>query len=204
MWSRGIANVAEGSRRVVLTGGPGGGKSTFIDELHHDSDEWARWICVPEAAPLLFLAGLDGTSQSFQVAAFRLQIVLEDSLARAGKANQMLLCDRGTLDCLAYWCHNGWREADFFAQTITAQAHLDRYHAVLHLRTPTSGACPHYRCWSQARPESLAQAVEIDQLCASVWRGHPRYILIECTDDWRAKARMVRQVLTRIMVQPDL
>ena len=43
--------------RLVLTGGPGGGKTTLMETLRAEGD---RWLLVPEAAPLLFRAGLDG------------------------------------------------------------------------------------------------------------------------------------------------
>lgn len=36
-------------------------------------DAW-RWLLVPEAAPLLFRAGLDGREKRFQRAVVRLQI----------------------------------------------------------------------------------------------------------------------------------
>jgi hypothetical protein len=49
----------------VLTGGPGGGKSALMAELRAADPFAARWLLVPEAAPLLFQAGLDASEQRF-------------------------------------------------------------------------------------------------------------------------------------------
>jgi hypothetical protein len=67
--------------RIVLTGGPCGGKTTLLRELRAADPRGERWLPVPEAAPLLFQAGLDGRRQSFQQAVVKLQIALEESCA---------------------------------------------------------------------------------------------------------------------------
>ena len=69
---------------------------------------------VPEAAPLLFQAGLNGRGKRFQRSVVRLQIALEDACVEAAKLGQVLLCNRGTLDALAYWLRNDWENQEFF------------------------------------------------------------------------------------------
>ncbi|MDQ3813065.1 MAG: DUF4329 domain-containing protein [Armatimonadota bacterium] len=44
----------------MLTGGPGGDKSTLMRELREADPHARHWLLVPEAAPLLFQAGLAG------------------------------------------------------------------------------------------------------------------------------------------------
>jgi hypothetical protein len=105
---------------------------------------------------------------------------------------KVLVCHRGTLDPLAYWLRNGWDEKEFFAYTgMSREEHFRRYFGVLHLQTAAINAETHYRRWPDAhRPETLAQAAEIDRLCARAWSGHPRYVLIDNTDrDWLDKSR---------------
>jgi hypothetical protein len=186
--------------RIVLTGGPGGGKSTLMRELRAADPQGERWLMVPEAAPLLFQAGLDARKRGFQQAVVRLQIALEEICVEAAGPRQALLCHRGTLDALAYWLRNGWDEDEFFEATgMSRGEHHQRYFGVIHLQTAAIGAEDYYCRWPDAhRPETVVQAAETDRLCARAWRGHPRYVLIENAGrDWAAKARAARDLLAR-------
>lgn len=167
-------------------------------ELRAEAPHSRRWLLIPEAAPLLFRAGLDGREKRFQRAVVRLQIAMERICAEAASPNQVLLCHRGTLDPLAYWLRNGWDEGEFFAYTETTRdEHFRRYSGVIHLQTAAIGAEEHYRRWPDAhRPETLEQAAETDRLCARAWSGHPRYTLIDNAGrDWPDKARTARDLL---------
>jgi predicted ATPase len=183
---------------VVLTGGPGGGKTTLMRELRASDPQARRWLLVPEAAPLLFQTGLNGRKKLFQRAVVQLQITLEQICAEAASQGQILVCHRGTLDALAYWLRNGWEEQEFFPMIgMTREEHLRRYTGVIHLQTTAIGAASHYSRWPDAhRPETRAEAAEIDHLCVSAWESHPRYVWVENAGrDWPAKAQVVCDVL---------
>jgi hypothetical protein len=61
-----------------------GWRQVHADALMRSEDPRARrWILIPEAAPLLFQAGLDASEKSFQLAVVRLQMAMEDSCAEA-------------------------------------------------------------------------------------------------------------------------
>jgi predicted ATPase len=189
---------------VVLTGGPGGGKTALLRELRAEDPRACRWLLVPEAAPLLFQVGLDARRQDFQRAVVRLQTALEDACRGAARPGQVLLCHRGTLDALAYWLHRGWAEDEFFAFTATTRGqHLGRYAGVLHLVTAALGAEEHYRRWPDAhRPETAAQAAQIDRLCGRAWAGHPGYVRIDnAGDGWAGKARAARGRLDEVLAR---
>ncbi len=184
--------------RIVLTGGPGGGKTTLMNILRTEDPYSKRWLLVPEVAPLLFQAGLNAREKKFQRAVVRLQIALEDACAEVSTPGQVLVCHRGTLDPLAYWLRAGWLEPDFFTFTKTTYStHFQRYQGVIHLQTAAIGASAYYRRWPEAhRPETPEAAAETDRLCAWAWRNHPHYALIENIDqDWSAKANAARKVL---------
>jgi hypothetical protein len=188
---------------IVLTGGPGGGKTTLIDELCTDPSANKNWISVPEAGPLLFRAGLDARQKSFERATVRLQIALEESISQAASPHQVLLCHRGTLDPLAYWLRNGWLETEFFSFTgMTREQHHRRYFGVIHLQTAAIGASEFYHRWPDShRPETIEQAAAIDRLCCRVWQDHPRYFLIDNTHrNWPDKGRAAREVMARWLI----
>ena len=99
--------------RIVFTGGPGGGKTTALDLFRRELGN--RYVPLPEAATLLFLNGFPRSSvppavTATQEAIFRVQRAMEDIHGSLYPEN-VLLCDRGTVDGAAYWPHG---PEDFF------------------------------------------------------------------------------------------
>jgi predicted ATPase len=125
-------------RRVVLTGGPGAGKTAVLEMVRRSLCQHVHVL--PEAASIVFGGGFPRDEdppcrRAAQRAIFHIQRELEVT----GDAHNpaIVLCDRGTIDGLAYW--PGPVE-DFWASTgTTLAAELRRYDAVLHLRTPAAG-----------------------------------------------------------------
>lgn len=192
----------EAARRpvIVLTGGPGGGKSTLIEELQRDSAWSDRIAALPEAIFIMHRVGISPREKGFQRAIVHLQIGLEDGLQRAlGTADpRPILCHRGSLDPLAYWLDRGWAENEFFAFTGLSRAeHYRRYAAVLHLVTAADGASSYYTRWPEAhRPEEIEDAVRLDRLLHHAWRDHPAYHRLDNKGrDWAAKSREARAIL---------
>lgn len=186
---------------IVLTGGPGGGKTTLLQELRRDPAWSGQLIALPEAISLMGGLNISPRERLFQRAMVQLQIALEDGLARALGAEdaRAILCHRGSLDPLAYWLDRGWAEEGFFAYTgTTREEHYGRYTAVIHLVTAADGAEAHYRRWPEAhRPEEIEEAVRLDRLLHRVWRAHPGYYRIDNErSNWAAKSRQARAVLT--------
>lgn len=172
---------------VAVTGGPGAGKTAILELA-------LRSFCnhvgvIPEAAGVLFGGGFprddDAASLRFiQRAIFHVQEQMEGLVLEMGRV-AVALCDRGTLDGLAYW--PGARE-EFWSDVGSArEAQLARYTAVLHLRTPavTQG----YNHDNALRVESAAEAREIDERILRAWDGHPHRVVIESTDDFLKKAQ---------------
>jgi predicted ATPase len=169
---------------VVLTGGPGAGKTAVLELVLATTCRHVRVL--PEAAGVVFGGGfprLDGLGQrrAAQRAIFHVQRELE-VLGEAEDA-AILLCDRGTLDGLAYWPGD---PADLWdAVHSSLDAELARYSAVIHLQTPSAGAG--YR-GSSIRTESAEMAAEVDARIAAVWSAHPRVITIPAAGDFVVKA----------------
>ena len=129
-------------KRIVLTGGPGAGKSVIGREIERRFPD--RFVLIPEAATHVYTSlgtRWDRLSieqqRDVQRRIYYWQLEQEDRLARQFP-NRILLLDRGTIDGAAYWPHGPddyWRDL----QT-THEAELARYDAVLWLETAAAWA----------------------------------------------------------------
>ncbi len=180
-------------RRVVVTGGPGAGKTAVLELVRQ---YFCRHVHVlPEAASLLFGGGLrrgatDEGRRSAQRAIFHVQRELEAS-ADCELDAALVVCDRGTVDGVAYWPGPG----DFWTELGTTRAaEASRYDAVLHLRVPSRGGGYDHR--NPVRVESAAEARVIDDRILAAWDGHPRRAVIEATPDFLEKAQRAIAVLS--------
>jgi hypothetical protein len=189
----------------VLTGGPCGGKTTFLRELRRIDPDAQRFVLVPEAATQLIEAGLRPGSKEFQRGVFRLQSALESACAIAAPPGALLVCDRGLLDGLVYWRLLGGTEGEFFEMAGLGQGDLlARYQMVLHLQTAAVGADASYTSLGLRRVESPELAMQIDHLCGEIWGGHPGYSLIENSEGgWTAKCTKARDKLESLFAATD-
>ncbi len=186
-------------RQIVLTGGPGAGKTAVLELVR-------KYFCehvfvVPESASLIFGGGFPRVADSAGIAAAQRAIYFVqrelEALAQARPGIAIGVCDRGTIDGLAYWPH---AEAELWrAVHSDKRTELARYSAVIHLRTPEDGNG--YNRVNRLRIESAAEARAIDEKIARAWDGHPRRYFIESTSDFLVKARAT---LARILAElPD-
>lgn len=173
-------------RLIVLTGGPGAGKTAVLEIIRRHFCEHVAVL--PEAASIIFGGGFPRRPTmparcASQMAIFAVQRQLE-RLAIDEKRAGVALCDRGTLDGLAYWPLD---DGSFFAETGTTRAReLARYAAVIHLRTPTASQGYDHR--NPVRTESALEAATIDARIIDAWRDHPHRAFVESTGDFLEKA----------------
>ena len=178
-------------RRVVLTGGPGAGKSAVLELIRLFFCEHVKTL--PEAASIVFGGRFprnhqEAVQQAAQRAIYHVQRELESIGDRANAA--VVLCDRGTVDCAAYWTGAG----DLFSSVgSTRERELARYDTVIHLRTPTSASA--YNQDNPLRIESLEEAAVIDGRIFTQWSSHPHRVIVEATEDFLSKASHVLALL---------
>lgn len=163
--------------RIVLTGGPGGGKTTAADLFRREIGE--RVVIVPEAATILFQGGFPRSrephaSRFAQTSIFHVQRNLEDVQA-ALFPGRTLLCDRGTVDGAAYW--PGEPHHYFNAVGTTLETELRRYDAVIFFETAAVGGAS-IEGGNPMRNESLEEAVVLDGQLRKLWSRHPRFVLV--------------------------
>jgi hypothetical protein len=180
---------------IVLTGGPGAGKTALLESAKKIFCKHVETL--PEAAGIIFGGGFwrrDGiiARKAAQRAIFHVQreletIVLGESQAAIG------LCDRGSLDSLAYWPAD---ETDFFeAFQTTRDLEYKRYTTVIHLRTPAEANG--YNHQNIMRIESAQEARRIDDKIAAIWGQHPGYIEIASTKNFIDKLFTALELIRR-------
>ncbi len=179
-------------KRIVLTGGPGGGKTTAIDLIRR---EFAGKIAiVPESATMIFSGGIeraenDDVLRAQQTAIFNLQKNLED-IQRATYPDCVILCDRGSLDGLSYWPGS---EEDFFkSMNSNLETELNRYDAVIFFETAAKSG-ESIRSNNPIRNESEQAAIELDDKLQAVWSRHPNFNLVASSESF------IRKVMFGIM-----
>lgn len=171
---------------VALTGGPGAGKTAVLEVLKRHLCK--HLVVLPEAASILFSGGFPRETsgagrRAGQRAIFGVQRELERLAVEHG-GFAVALCDRGTVDGLAYWPES---EAAFWEDVGSSRAaEHARYAAVIHLRSP--GADQGYEVTSNpVRTESALEAARIDACIHLAWEGHARRTTIESADTFLEK-----------------
>lgn len=188
---------ADDTLRIVLTGGPGGGKTTAADMLRREFSD--RVALVPETATMLFTGGFPRVDEpeplrAAQTAIFHVQRNLEEVQATSFP-RKILLCDRGTVDGAAYWPEDG----DFFeAMGTTLQAELARYHHVIFFETAAVGGLS-IASGNPARIETNTEALELDKRLRELWSQHPRFHFVPHGPSFLAKITSGLHTLTEIL-----
>jgi predicted ATPase len=180
--------------RVVLTGGPGAGKTAALELIRHSF--CSHVVILPEAAGILFSGGFPrGESENARRATQRAIYYVQRELEIAADALNpaIVLCDRGTVDGAAYWPG----PVDFWHGVgTTLDSELARYDAVIHLRTPSSHEYNHQ---NPLRLESADEARAIDERIAKAWSSHSHKYLIEPSKNFLEKVTAALQVVNALV-----
>lgn len=172
--------------KIVVTGGPGGGKTTALDLFQRELVN--KVVTVPESATLLFSGGVERSDdpkvvKCIQRAIYQNQVNVEEIFALQNPAKD-LICDRGTLDGLAYWPED---EGSFFESIgSTFEQEISRYDAVIFFETAAKCGLD-IKSNNPVRNESLKEAVEIDKKLQKVWSRHPNYNVIASSESFVKK-----------------
>lgn len=171
-------------RRVVVTGGPGAGKTAVLELARQTFCRHVRVL--GEAASILFGGGFPRestvvTRRAAQRAIFHVQRELETVGDATNTA--IVVCDRGTVDGAAYWPGAG----DLFGDVgTTRDEQLRRYDVIIHLRVPD--VAQGYNHANPLRVESAAEAAAIDDRLVELWASHPRRHIVPARGNFLDKA----------------
>lgn len=189
------------AKKLVITGGPSGGKTTLIEVL---KQEFGPKIKVaPEAASILYKGGFPRIKNYAGYYHAQLAIIstlrhIEDLLIHS-HPDCLIICDRGSLDSLAYWPDS---EEHFFKNiNSTREAELARYNWVLHLDTATEGD---YDTTNPIRTESFHEALLLNEKVRASWNGHPKRQIITAENDFFGKMKKATDIVENILSEMTL
>lgn len=189
--------------KIVLTGGPCGGKTALAQFIQKELA--GRAVLVPETASLLFIGGFPRAQSNQQIehqqrAIYFVQREIEECIALENPGH-ILICDRGTVDGQAYWPSEASAPSLFKSVGSTKEHEFSRYDLVIHLRTASHGS---YDTRNLLRIESYADAVSLDHSIEKAWEGHPNRVVIENSRNFSKKVQQVMNLINESINTPKL
>lgn len=206
---------------IAVTGGPGGGKSTFLESYAPEKlmDIGFRVFPVPEPPTLYIPTGIKDISEirldnpekyidiergflhahlAFRDAAIKMA---EPFYGRGEKC--VVLCDRGGMDFKPY-IPTGVFEALLAESRLTLADVRDFYKAVIHLVTAADGARDFYTLENNiARQEKPDQAAMMDAFLRKAWEGHAKLSIIKSAEDFASKMKRAMAALLNALGYPE-
>jgi len=184
-------------KRIVLTGGPGAGKTVVTDRIARADPR--QYVRVPEAATQVYFElqtrwdrlDLEG-KHDVQRRIYRLQREQEDRLARE-HPDKVLLLDRGTIDGAAYWPEGA--QAYWNDLKTTLEVELARYDAVIWMQTCAALGIYDGDNSNACRFEDAPGAIAAGEKLIELWGKHSRLIRVKAYPKVAAKISAVTEVL---------
>jgi len=197
--------------RVVLTGGPCGGKTTAQTRIctFFENLGWKVYR-VPETARIIIAGGVKFADLSgdalyqFQENLIRTMIQIEDTffdLAAETQQNCLVISDRGVMDATAYMESGQWEQMKQNNSWNDVELRDNRYNQVIHLVSAAKGAEAFYTTDANARFEDFDLARQRDDATSQAWVGHPYYDVIDNTTDFESKVvRVMESICQRLNI----
>lgn len=196
--------------KLVLTGGPCGGKTTGQARLctFFENLGW-KVFRVPETATVLLSGGIkfsDLTTDEaykFQENLLRTMIQIENTFFELGKSctrNCLIICDRGVMDASAFVSKEKWERMMKSNSWNPVELRDNRYNHIVHMVSAANGAEAFYSTEDHAcRSEGVDLARELDYKSAAAWIGHPYFDVIDNSSDFESKVnRMIECVCQKL------
>ena len=172
--------------KIVLTGGPCGGKTVVQSAIKKEFGDLA--ILVPEIATLLINNGFPAPGKEFRWnkewdllfsdTILPLQLSFEKACLMTAKKNcRLMICDRGVLDVAAHFYGGTAAFCKWYG--LSEKDLLLRYEAVVHLKSmAVIDPCSYGKSNNDARFGSLSYAKRVERMTRIVWAKHPNRIII--------------------------
>ncbi len=167
--------------KIVLSGGPSGGKSKALRMLKSELEKMGITVyTITECATAVLQNGFDRSRPvyEFQKAIARLQIERETEYENMiiDGSNAVIICDRGLMDCRVYLDDDDFSRIKKELKMSDVDLR-DRYDAVFHLDSTSTDESVKYKN-SENRIEPRDRARDINELSLRAWCGNPHYRFI--------------------------
>lgn len=177
----------------MFTGGPSAGKTSIIEIIQRRYPRY--FVSVPEAASILYSGGFprikdDDAMMHTQRAIYFTIVELEDMYLKL-YPDKIQLCDRGTLDGIAYWPESS-RISFIKSVGTTIEREINRYDILIHLKSPVD---PQLYKISGSRNETHKLALELDLKTQKAWKKHPERYLIADKKDFLIKVEKAIEIV---------
>ena len=190
--------------KIIVTGGPCGGKSTIIKQITPKlQDKGWKVFIAQEMATRLFESGIEISEKGISLYQFQEQLLLrqideEDFMQNLAEQhnynNVVILCDRGIIDGQAYISETDFDKILQDNGYTRQQVRDERYDLVIHLSTAAYGAEEFYTLENNhTRTESIAEARIVDDKTKAVWSEHPNLRTIDNSTCFEGKINRTLQ-----------
>jgi len=190
-------------KKILFTGGPCSGKTTFMSRAEEVFGERGYRVIVDnESATDLISGGISPATlgmYEFQKYVIALQLAKEDLCYKAAQEIQgdkvLLFIDRGLRDDESYVGNADFCKIlkDFNIEDKDVNG---RYDLVIHLVTSAKGKEEAYGyATNSARYETVDQARLMDDLALQAWQSHPNRVVIGNETDFEVKMRKAIQAV---------
>ncbi len=196
--------AAQSITKIVLTGGPCGGKTAALQRLkkYYTAEGYAV-VIIPETATELISAGINavtlGSVSEFQKSVIHNQLRKEehvkDIISKLYSDKVLVICDRGAVDNMAYLAPHRQKEVLEYAGAEKSEL-LGRYDAVFQLLSTANGAPEFYTTANNsARSETPEDALMLDERITEEWSGHPYFRILDNSTDFDGKiSRLITEI----------
>ncbi len=184
-----VENADWAHRKIAFTGGPYAGKTTYLKDLTQRYADDV--IYLPEIiGPLAKAAIVLDDDINGQRLVYMLKYLLERETSIL-YPDRIILCDRGTVDGVAYWPDG---RMEFEREIGDIRKECNRYEASIMLETVAVKSQKEF----SDRKEDAKKAAKIDSALKDVWRLNRRFYFVE-HEDWGKKTEKTNFIVSKLI-----